>query len=160
MTTENTIQILTFQPQFAEAFKDLNVEWISTFFEMETSDYTVLEQPQEYIIDKGGEIFIAFDSELNKVIGVCAVMKSDQKGLDYEMAKMAVSPLAQGKGAGFLLGKAAIDWAKNKSADNIFLVSNTKLDSAMRLYDRLGFKKVDWIASPYERTNIAMIIEF
>ena len=158
MTKENTVQILSYEPKFAKDFKDLNVEWISTFFQMEESDYQSLDNPQEYIIDKGGAIFVAVEND--KVIGVCGMIKSNEEGLDYELAKMAVSPLAQGKGVGFLLGSACINWAKNKNSTAIFLVSNTKLESAIYLYRKLGFKEVDWISSPYERTNIAMLLEF
>ena len=106
------IKIERFRPEYAAAFKALNEEWISTYFVMEPSDYAALDNPESYIINKGGEIFVSVEGDI--VLGVCALIKVNKQGIDYELAKMAVSPAAQGKGVGFLLGKAAIDWAKEQ----------------------------------------------
>jgi GNAT superfamily N-acetyltransferase len=44
-----------------------------------------------------------------KPVEVCALVKMNNGRFDYELAKMAVSPSAQGHGIGFLLGKAIIE---------------------------------------------------
>jgi GNAT superfamily N-acetyltransferase len=80
---------------------------------------------------------------------------TDEK-YDYELAKMAVSPKARGKGIGFLLGKAIIDKATQLGATNIYLESNTVLRPAISLYEKLGFKKIAGHHTPYERCNIQM----
>jgi len=77
----------------------------------------------------------------------------------YELAKMAVSPKAKGKGIGYLLGKACIAKAKQMGANKLYLESNTILKPAISLYHKLGFKKVTGIPSPYERCNIQMELE-
>ena len=77
----------------------------------------------------------------------------------YELAKMAVSPKAKGKGIGFILGNTSIAKAKELGAKKIYLESNTILKPAINLYHKLGFKKVTGIPSPYERCNIQMILE-
>lgn len=151
------MHVETYKPHYQTDFRALNEEWISSFFVMEEADYLVLDHPEEYILNKGGEIFVAVEG--TKVLGVCAMLKTQQAGFDYELAKMAVSPYARGKGIGFSLGTAAIDWAKEKGAQTIFLDSNTSLESAIRLYHRLGFKEVKGISSPYQRTNIQMIMK-
>ena len=46
-------------------------------------------------------------------MGVCALIKMDDPNYDYEMAKMAVSPEAQGKHLGWHLGLAVIKAAKD-----------------------------------------------
>jgi DNA-binding MarR family transcriptional regulator/GNAT superfamily N-acetyltransferase len=148
------VQIIDFEPQYLDAFKALNVEWISTYFEMEEADYKALDNPQEYILDKGGKIFVALYR--NEPVGVCALIKMKDSNYDFEMAKMAVSPKAQGKNIGFLLGQAIVNSAKEMGADKIYLESNTILKPAINLYYKLGFQKVYGLATPYKRCNIQM----
>lgn len=154
-TTAATISIETFKPEYAAAFRSLNVAWIEQFFEMEASDYKALDHPQEYILDKGGEIFVALFE--NKVIGVCGMIKINNA--EYELAKMAVSEEARGKGAGLQLGKAAIEWARQRGAHRVVLDSNRKLEAAIQLYYKLGFRALDQVHSPYQRSDIQMVLE-
>jgi DNA-binding MarR family transcriptional regulator/N-acetylglutamate synthase-like GNAT family acetyltransferase len=146
------VSIVDYKPEYCKAFKELNEEWITEHFKMEESDHKALDHPEEYIIDQGGHIFIAlYDGE---AIGACALIKMDKH--KFEMAKMAVSPKAKGKGIGTLLGQACIDKAKELGADTLFLESNTKLKPAISLYRKLGFEKITGPPSPYERANIQM----
>ncbi|OJV54087.1 MAG: hypothetical protein BGO31_12045 [Bacteroidetes bacterium 43-16] len=155
-TATTEIRIQTFKPEYAEAFRALNVAWISSFFEMEESDYKALNHPQEYILDKGGEIFVALSG--TAVIGVCAMIRINEQV--YELAKMAVSEQAQGRGAGRQLGIAAIEWARQQGAARIILDSNRKLDAALHLYHKLGFKEVArQVDSPYQRADIQMVLD-
>lgn len=149
------ISIETFKPEFAAAFKALNVAWIEQFFEMEAGDYKALDHPQDYILDKGGEIFVALSGK--EVIGVCAMIKVNDA--EYELAKMAVSEQARGKGAGLQLGQAAIAWAREKGVQRIVLDSNKRLEAAIQLYYKLGFKALDMVHSPYQRSDIQMVLE-
>lgn len=151
----DSVQIIDYLPQYQNDFKDLNVEWISRYFKMEESDYKALDHPQEYILDKGGSIFIAVYK--GEAVGTCAILKVTDKR--YELAKMAVSPKAQGRNIGTLLGQAAIATCKALSATTLFLESNTILKPAINLYNKLGFKKVTGIPSPYERCNIQMELQ-
>ncbi|WP_374076068.1 GNAT family N-acetyltransferase [Bdellovibrio bacteriovorus] len=147
------VKIVPYQAKYKEAFYKLNEEWISKYFKMEKPDRDALENPKEYIIDNGGHIFVAIID--NEPVGVCALMKRDD--LDcYELAKMAVSPKAQGKSIGFMLGNAVIEKAKELKASRVFLESNTILKPAIRLYEKLGFKKIVGPPTPYERCNIQM----
>ena len=75
---------------------------------------------------------------------------------DYELAKMAVSPRAQGKKIGYLLGKAIIQKAKDLGAKNLYLESNTILTPPINLYHKLGFRKIEGHYTPYQRSNIQM----
>lgn len=154
-TTAAAISIETFRPEYAGAFRSLNVAWIEQFFEMETSDYKALDHPQEYILDRGGEIFVALFE--NKVIGVCAMIKVSDT--EYELAKMAVSEDARGKGAGLQLGNAAIEWARQRGAHRVVLDSNKRLEAAIQLYYKLGFRALDKVHSPYQRSDIQMVLE-
>lgn len=148
------VKIVEYKPEYQDAFKALNVEWISTYFEMEEADYKALDNPEEYILNKGGKILVALYE--NEPVGVCALIKMDNPDYDFEMAKMAVSPKAQGKNIGWLLGQAIAVKAKELGAKKIYLESNTILKPAINLYYKLGFEKVFGLETPYKRCNIQM----
>ena len=156
MKNKDQAEITTYNPKYQKSFKDLNIEWISTYFVVEPNDVKALDHAEEYIINKGGEIFSAILND--EVLGVCALIKSDGKDYDYELAKMAVSPKAQGKGIGLLLAESAIRWATDKGASKIYLESNTKLKPAIKLYEKLGFKEITGISSSYDRVDIQMML--
>ncbi len=146
--------IISYEQKYGEIFKQLNEEWITNNFKMEETDRKALDHPKEYILDKGGAILIALYEK--KPVGVCALIRMENSNYDFELAKMAVSSEAKGKGIGLLLGEAIIEKAKSYKAKNIYLESNTVLKPAINLYHKLGFKKVVGYSSPYERCNIQM----
>lgn len=148
------VEIVDYKPEYHEVFRSLNVEWISTYFEMEESDYKALDNPKNYILDKGGHILVALYE--GEPLGVCAIIKMNDGEYDFELAKMAVSPKAQGKNIGFLLANAIIEKAKSLGASKIYLESNTILKPAINLYHKLGFQKVAGKPTPYARCNIQM----
>lgn len=150
------VEIVEFDNTYQSAFRRLNEEWITKYFRMEESDHKALDHPIEYIIDRGGFIFMALYKD--EPVGTCALIRMDDGG--YELAKMAVSPGAQGLGIGYLLGKACIDKARAAGAWRVYLESNTMLKPAIRLYYKLGFRKTAGPPSPYERSNIQMELIF
>lgn len=148
------VLIVDYTPKYQSAFKSLNEEWISKNFEMEEADYKILGNPKNYIIDKGGKIFVALYKD--EPVGVCALIKMDDPEYDFELAKMAVSPKAQGKSIGWILGQKIVETAKELGASKIYLESNTALKPAINLYYKLGFQKVAGHPTPYKRANIQM----
>lgn len=151
------VQIVEYRPEYQPVFRSINEEWISAYFEMEEADYRVLDHPEEYILDKGGRILVALYK--GEPLGVCALIRMEDPEYEFEMAKMAVSPRAQGKNIGWLLGKAIIDAAREMGASRVYLESNTILKPAINLYHKLGFKKVTGHSSPYKRVNIQMALD-
>ncbi|MDX5345868.1 MAG: GNAT family N-acetyltransferase [Hymenobacteraceae bacterium] len=135
-----------------QKFKELNAEWIEKYFRLEEKDLQSLNDPEKYILDKGGHILLACYN--NEITGACALLKMDEQ--TYELAKMAVSPAAQVKNIGYILGRAVIEKARILGATTVYLESNTKLEPAINLYHKLGFKKVTGKPTPYERCNIQM----
>jgi DNA-binding MarR family transcriptional regulator/predicted GNAT family N-acyltransferase len=151
------IKIVPYQSKYRLAFQKLNEEWIINYFKMEEADHQALDNPEDYILRRGGFILVALLGE--QVVGVCALLKRNDKLYPYELAKMAVAKEARGKGAGWLLGQAVIKKAKTLKASKLFLESNTRLKPAIGLYEKLGFKKVIGPTTPYERCNIQMELE-
>jgi DNA-binding MarR family transcriptional regulator/GNAT superfamily N-acetyltransferase len=148
------VQIIDYTPKYKQAFKQLNEQWINTWFKMEEADHRSLDNPQGYILDKGGHILVALYN--GEPVGVCALIKMDDQEYDFELAKMAVSPTVQGKNIGWLLGTAIKEKARSLGATKIYLESNTILKPAINLYHKLGFHKVAGRKTPYERCNIQM----
>ncbi|MBC9930025.1 bifunctional helix-turn-helix transcriptional regulator/GNAT family N-acetyltransferase [Chitinophaga qingshengii] len=148
------VKVVPYEAAYRKAFHDLNEAWISTYFKMEPSDYKALDDPEGHILQKGGHIFVALYKD--EPVGVVALVPMDDPDYDYELAKMAVSPLAQGKSIGWLLGTALIAKARELGASKIYLESNTILKPAISLYHKMGFRKVAARVSPYERANIQM----
>ena len=146
------VDIVDYEPRYARAFKQLNEEWITTWFKMEEEDHHALDHPQEHILDPGGHIYIALYK--GEPVGACAIIKMKDGG--FELAKMGVAPKAKGKGIGLLLGRACIEKAREMGAHRVYLESNTRLKPAISLYHKLGFKKIAGPPSPYERCDIQM----
>ena len=97
-----------FQPADADAFFELNREWIQRYFWLEPADLEVLWHPETAILDTGGRIFMA---ERNGVcIGCCALIAIGPG--EYELAKMAVTPAERRHGVGRRLIAAAIAMAE------------------------------------------------
>lgn len=155
--SDQSVQIVDYQPAYSQAFKALNEAWISQYFTLEESDHKALDHPEAYILANGGAILVALQAEVP--VGVCALLKMNDDVYDYELAKMAVSPIAQGKKIGWLLGQAALAKAKSLGAKKIYLESNTLLKPAINLYHKLGFQEISGRATPYARCNIQMGID-
>lgn len=123
------------------------------FFYVEPFDEEVLKNPQSYILDRGGYIF--FIKEDEKVVGTVALMKKENN--IFELTKMAVIPKHQGKQLGQQLVQFCMDFARNQEFEKLILYSNTKLENAIYIYKKLGFKEVAIEANnPYARGNIKM----
>jgi putative acetyltransferase len=151
---QNDLRIIDFTPKYSEDFKRLNVEWITRFWQLEDEDEKALDNPTEYIINKGGAVLIALYE--GNPVGSVALIPHDDTIL--ELAKMAVSTSVQGKGVGLALGESALERARLMGARRVYLESNTKLSPALSLYRKLGFIEINDSkeASPYERCNVRM----
>ncbi|MFD3389115.1 helix-turn-helix domain-containing GNAT family N-acetyltransferase [Alteromonas macleodii] len=146
------IKVVDYAPKYREAFKSLNVEWISKYWKLEEPDFKALDDPEGYILNQSGLILIALDK--GEPIGCCALIK--QADDTFELAKMAVSPKAQGKGVGLLLGKSIVERAKLMGVKRLYLESNSVLKPSIRLYEKIGFKHIKGAPSPYARCDVQM----
>lgn len=151
------IKVVDYKPEYKSVFKDLNVEWISKYFEMEDTDHRIPDNPESEIIENGGKILFALYN--GEPVGTCELLKMDNSKNTVELVKMAVSPKVRGKGIGWMLGKAVIDVAKEMGANKIFLEGNSNLKASFKLYQKLGFKKIVGIPSPYKRVDIQMELD-
>lgn len=150
------IAVEPFRAQFAADFRRLNLEWIERLFKVEAPDLKVLDNPERAIIAPGGMIFFALDG--GTVVGTVAMIRGDDGRC--ELAKMGVATTHQRRGIGELLGSAGIDWAREQGFRCVFLETNSQLDNAIRLYERLGFRHAAWPhPSDYARGDFYMELE-
>ena len=153
MSTFDVTEVIRFTPELAPYFEALNREWIERYFVVEEADRLVFGNPFKEIVEPGGEIFFVVVD--GAVLGTCAVMRLDDEV--YELAKMAVSSEARGRGYGDLLIESAIRFAKESGAERLILLSNTLLKPAIALYEKHGFKSVPITdAHDYTRADIEM----
>lgn len=149
------LTIRPFVPTDARAFHDLNMAWIASLFQPEPEDEATLLDPEGTILALGGQIFVAEENSV--VVGCVALVPMPD--LCYEIAKMTVTPDAQGRGIGRKLLEEAIAWAGGRGAKRLFLGSNTRLTPALRLYESVGFQHLPperRPVSPYARANVFM----
>ncbi len=147
------IPIIDFTAEHRDAFYDLNIEWLETYFYVEDFDKEVLSNPEKHILGPGGYIFFAVED--GKAVGTVALMKADNNC--YELTKMAVHPSMRGRKVGQQLMQHCIDFGRENNFDMLFLYSNTLLDNAIYIYRKYGFKEVPVEPdSPYQRSNIKM----
>ncbi|MCL5030197.1 MAG: helix-turn-helix domain-containing GNAT family N-acetyltransferase [Bacteroidetes bacterium] len=152
----DTIEIIRYSPSNKEYFKQLNFEWLQKYFEIENEDIKILSDPENEIIKKGGEIFLArYEGE---IVGTCAAIKLDKE--NFELAKLCVTEKAQGKQIGKKLALAVIGFTYAKGAKAVLLETARSLKAAIKLYESLGFKYIpDFHQSNYKRPTFWMKLD-
>ncbi|MGI9546953.1 MAG: GNAT family N-acetyltransferase, partial [Flavobacteriaceae bacterium] len=147
------MKIIPFESRYAPVFKELNLAWLEKYFYVEPKDSEILDNCENYIINKGGYIFFVEYSE--QLVGCFSFIKISDN--TYELGKMAVDPQFQGKKIGQYLMDFAIDFARQQGWKKIILYSHKKLDAAIYIYKKFGFTEIPLeIVSPYKRSNIKM----
>ena len=155
---QNEVVIRSFEPALARHFEIINKEWIDDMFMLETIDKQVLEDPQSRIIDKGGKIWFADHPSLG-IVGTCAFgYKGDN---NFELTKMGVLKSARGLKIGEILLQHVLNEAQSLSIKKLFLLTNSKCESAIHLYEKNGFVHDKTIMNEYgknyQRCNVAML---
>ena len=149
------LNIVSFKKKYTADFEKLNREWIEEFFQMEDEDFYTLQNPESYVIEKNGEVFFAVHDQT--VIGTAAMIPFSES--IFELAKMSVTKSFQGRGVGKLLLKRCIQFAQEKKADEIFLLTNNILQPALNLYLSCGFQISDkYDDERYKRGNTKMTL--
>jgi putative acetyltransferase len=136
-------------------FRTLSEEWISQFFTLEDKDREVLGNPDEHILQKGGQVFMLYAS--GEPVGCVALIPAENN--IFELSKMTIKTRMRGLGLGRMLLEYAIAQAKAIGANSLFLGSNMRLENALHLYEALGFQyiRAEQIPRPiYARENVFM----
>lgn len=151
------LRIVDFNEDRAGAFHDINAQWIQSMFVLEQTDRDVLENPRAHIIDPGGAILFV-EAEGLGIVGTCALQKTGPG--QFELTKMGVLDSARGRGAGRFLLLAMIARAKALDAGLLYLLTSSKCETAIRLYEAAGFRHdadvMRQFGARYARCDVAM----
>ena len=146
------MEIVEFEPRYADAFRSLNEAWIGTHFTLEAKDREVLGDPKGQIIDAGGRIFIALKD--GEPVGCVALLAMSDGG--FEVAKMTVADAARGHGLGRRLMERCVQAGREAGATRLYLESNSSLAPALALYRAAGFVDLPPRDTPSARADVFM----
>jgi putative acetyltransferase len=147
--------IRTFEPGDEKAFRELNEAWIAKHFRIEEKDQVALCDPRTYILNTGGQIFMALRD--NTPVGCCALLAKEE-GV-FEVAKMTVAESERGHGLGRGLLEHVIAHARAHGIKRLYLETNSALKNAIHLYESVGFRHLPperIEKSPYARADVYM----
>lgn len=150
------ISIVPFTKEYSNDFKRLNLEWLEKFNLTEPADFEILDDPIGKVIDQDGFIWLALEDD--EIVGSAALVKISEG--KFELAKMAVTESSQGRGIGKLLLEKCLESAKESAALEIILFSNSQLASAIKLYEKYGFRHIEVENSPYQTADVEMSLHF
>ena len=158
-TVMKTLRIVPYDPgnpDHKRCFAALNIEWLQRYFTVEEVDWQMFDDPVARIITPGGEIVVA---ELGGVIvGTGALIKRSDE--IFELAKMAVSAVYQGKGIGAGIVEVLVASARARGLETLYLVSSTKLPHAVPMYRKLGFVDTELpLHQVYKRSDISLELD-
>jgi len=146
------IEIIDYSGEYANDFRDLNLEWLEKYNLTESHDLEVINHPKEAVLDKGGYIFLAREGD--RIVGTAGI--ANEGDSIYELVKMTVAPAFRGQGISKMLIEKCLDKARELNAKKIFLYSNSQLQTAIALYKKYGFVHVDASNSPLVTADIKM----
>ena len=153
---EDVIEIIEYDEKYHSIFKQLNLEWLDKYNLTESHDLLVLDDPTGTILDRGGFIWLARAGD--EIVGTAALM-NEGHGI-FELAKMCVAKAWQGKGISKTLIETCLKKAKDIGVKKLTLFSNHQLQTALKLYEKYGFKNVEVKDSPFETADVKMELEF
>ena len=149
------IEIIEYSDEYHEDFKRLNLEWLDKYNLTESHDLIILNDPQGIVLNNGGFIWLAKAGE--EIVGSVGIM-NEGEGI-FEVIKMGVNENWRGKGIGKLLIEVCLQKAKEIGVKRLILFSNHQLQTALRLYEKYGFKKVEVTGAPFLTADVKMELE-
>ncbi len=145
------MKIVEYDEKYKEQFIEFNTDWIvDNFGFLEKEDIDTFEQI-ESLLESGAMIYFAVEGDT--VLATCMAIPGADK--TWEICKLASNKSVSHKGAGSAVFKAVMDFAIGHGAKKLFLLSNSKLKPAVRIYEKFGFKEVKLDDYEYERGDIA-----
>lgn len=146
------VEIVNYSSQYQQEYKDLSLEWLHEYNLYEDADGQMLDHPKREVFDKGGFIYLAkIDSE---IVGTVVLIPTGNNS--FEIFKLGVKKNYQRLGIGKTLMELCIQQSKAFNAEKMILETNSQLESAIRLYTKLGFKEVVLHKDKYQLSDKKM----
>ncbi|CAF1326741.1 unnamed protein product [Didymodactylos carnosus] len=135
-----SIEIIPYQDEYKEEFQQLNYEWLNKYDLLEDYDVLILSDPQKTVLNNGGYIYLAQDTQTKQIIGTIGILKHDST--KCELIKMCVKPGYQQQGVARRLIEQCLKQIREQYPEikKISLCSNSLLKAAIHLYKHYGFK--------------------
>ncbi|TXK75116.1 GNAT family N-acetyltransferase [Mesonia sp. K4-1] len=150
---KKSVKIIPYEDSYRDAFRDINYQWLTQYFEVTEYDQPFFENPRKEILEKKGYIFLA--SLENEIVGSVALERITDK--EYTLAKMGVKSGFQGLRIGQLLMDKAVEKAEELNLESLVLYTNHQLVQALNLYSKYGFRFERFENPLVERATIKMV---
>ena len=147
------VEIVEYEDRYHEDWKRLSLEWLTKYDLLEPVDMHILNNPKDYVLHKGGSIFLARRGE--EIVGTASLFKVD--GDTMELAKLAVTEKYQGLRIGKRLMERCIEAAKTSGVRKVILYTHHELTAAVRLYKKFHFHEVEHpVSGKYDKSDVKM----
>ena len=145
------LQIKAYEDKYHKQFRDISLDWLLKYDLYEEPDGSLLDHPREYL-DRGASILLAHFKD--EIVGTVCV--NPISGSACEILKLGVVDTYKGLGIGEKLMRLCIETCQEKEVKLITLETNSLLESAIRLYEKLGFVHVELKDSCYASADVKM----
>ncbi len=145
------LQLRKYEDKYHQQFKDISLDWLNKYDLYEKADDDLLDNPNKYL-EKGSLIFLAHFND--KVVGTISLIPIDK--YNYEILKLGVIDGHKGLGIGAKLMQVCIDICIEKKVKTITLETSSRLKSALKLYEKLGFKHIEIVEAHFESADVKM----
>ena len=145
------VQIKAYEDKFHQQFKDISLDWLHANDLYEIGDDALLDNPEKYI-ENGSYIFLAHYN--NEIVGTVSL--SPLENNTFEIMKLGVIDTYKGLGIGTKLMQLCIDICIERKVQLITLETSSKLQNAIKLYEKFGFVHVEISDSYYESADVKM----
>ena len=149
------IEIIEYNDKYQPDFKRMNLEYLDKYNLTESHDLQILDDPKGTVLKNNGYLWLAKASE--EIVGTAGIMP---EGHDiFELIKMCVAESWRGKGISKLLIETCLGKIKELGGKKLILFSNHQLQTALKLYEKYGFKNVEVTDSPFVTADVKMELE-
>lgn len=132
-------ELLTaYVPEFIAYGRETNFEPKMEWFEHESADLPAVYPPPDHVL------LLAWDG--TQAIGMMGLHR-DQEPDSCELRRLFVRLESRGHGVGKTLVVAAMDEARRMNCNRVFLATWASMQTAIALYERLGFQHFAWRSS-------------
>ena len=152
---EDVIEIIEYDKKYHQDFKKMNLDYLDKYNLTESHDMIILDNPEEIVLGRGGFLWLAKAGE--EIVGTVGIMPEGH-GI-FELIKMCVAESWRGRGISKILMETCLQKVKELGGEKLFLFSNHQLQTALKLYEKYGFKNVVVKDSPFATADVKMELE-
>lgn len=149
------IEIIEYNDKYQPDFKRMNLEYLDRYNLTESHDLQILDDPKGTVLKNKGYLWLAKAGK--EIVGSVGIM-NEGHGI-FELIKMCVAESWRGKGISKLLIEKCLEKVKELGGKKLILFSNHQLRTALKLYEKYGFRNVEVTDSPFETADVKMELE-